>query len=178
MLGYQRDMFMGLSWDYECTRAGLMSELTRHWTDGNYYSAVTQVNRLVEKLEKRIRNMAPKAEAKPPKEKFYWVNCPVTEEDIPNIEALFPTVESALDLLGAAIAEGLKVSFALNPKNDLTICSLSDRREESATFGACLTGGADGWSEALCVMLYKYTALLQGDLSEGQETAGTKRRIM
>jgi len=72
----------------------------------------------------------------------------------------------------------LKVSFAVNGKNDLTICSFADRREDSATFGACLTGGADGWYDALRVTLYKYTLLLHGDLGEGEKANGARSRIV
>jgi len=122
--------------------------------------------------------MAPAKDKTVPDNKFFFVNVTVDEDDIPKIDELFPTPEVTFGLLTGVLAEGLKVSFALNGRNDMTICSLSDRREDSKTFGACLTGGADGWYDSLCVCLYKYTALLQGDLGRGETSSGRKTRII
>lgn len=178
MAVYQRDMFTGLAWDYECTRAGLISVLKWHSGDGNWRPAIREVNRVVEKLERWIRNMAPKAQQKDVTATFYFVNVPVGEDDIPVIDEMFRSADTAFSMLNAVLTEGFKVSFSLNSQNNLTVCSLTDRREGSPTIGACLTGGGDGWFESLCVMLYKYTHLLQGDLSNGSRGVGQGRRIM
>lgn len=148
------------------------------WTLGNHYHAVNQVNRIVVQMEKRIRNMAPKALSSPSDVKFYFVNVSVGEDDIPIMDELFPTPDVTFNLLTGMLADGLKVSFALNAHNDMTICSITDRREGSKTAGACLTGGGDGWYDALVVALYKYTHLLQGDLGAGKSSAGQSRRII
>lgn len=113
-----------------------------------------------------------------PQGKFYWVNAAVDEDDLPEINRLLPTPEVTFNLLTGVLLEGLKVGFSVNAKNDLTICSISDRREGSPTFGACLTGGADGWYDSLCVCLYKYTALLQGNLANGSTSNESKSRII
>lgn len=109
---------------------------------------------------------------------FYFVNVTVGEDDLPEIDRLFPTADVTFGLLTAVLDKGLKVSFAFNSQNNMMVCSLTDRTPDSPTCGACLTGGGDGWYESLCVTLYKYTALLQGDLANGSKQVGSSRRIM
>jgi hypothetical protein len=109
---------------------------------------------------------------------FYFVNVSVSEDDLPNIDVLFPTPDTTFTLFTAILDAGLKVGFALNAKADLVVCSLTDRREGSPTLGACLTGGGEGWYDALRVVLYKYTSLLQGDFANGSSPTGMKKRIM
>lgn len=156
----------------------LTFDLWRLWNEGNTSYTTRKVNLLIESMEKVIATMVDVPKQSGKQEKFYWVNAAVDEDDLPEIERLFPSPEVTFTLLTAVLADGLKVSFNVNAKNSLTICSLSDRREESPTFGACLTGGADGWYDALCVCLYKFTALLQGDLANGSATNGPKARII
>lgn len=116
----------------------------------------------------------PKAEVS----SFYFVNVAVTEDDLPSIDELFPTPDTTFQIFTAVLDAGLKVGFSLNAKADMVVCSLTDRREGSPTVGACLTGGGEGWYVALCVVLYKYTALLHGDFANGNTGEGSKRRIM
>lgn len=160
------------------TLAGMRLDLWRNWSDGNWWPTIKHVNLVVGEMEKRIRNMAPVKQNNSTNGTFFWVNAPVEDNDVEKIDELFPTPDVTFGLLTGVLTEGLKVSFALNSRNDLTICSLSDRREGSPTFGACLTGGADGWYSALCVCLYKYTALLHGDLANGSRSNGEARRII
>lgn len=156
----------------------LRAELWRLWTGGNYAPVTRRVNATIEQMEVRIGRMTGKPQKNGKLDKFYFVSCPISEEDMPEIDGAYPTPESVWDALTGFIAEGLKVSFAVNAKNDMTICSLTDRREESASFGACLTGGADGWYDALRVTAYKYTALLHGELgAEGTVGKPTSRII-
>jgi len=156
----------------------LRKEFWRHWNDGNYARDARAINLIVTRLDEWIGNMTDRAKQVPDNGNFHFVNVSVGDDDIEQIDELFPTPDVAFGLLSAVLVEGLKVSFAVNVRNDLTICSLSDRREGSDSFGACLTGGGDGWYDALCVCLYKYTALLNGDLNEGSTSTGTRRRIM
>lgn len=157
---------------------GLILALWSIWSEGNTAYTTRRVNGILSQLEARIQNVATRPEATPSKERFYWVNVAVGDDDVEKIDELFPTPEVTFRLLTAVLVEGLKVSFSVNAKNDMTVCSLSDRRTDSDSFGACLTGGADGWYDALCVCLYKYTALLQGDLNNGSVSDGERKRIM
>jgi len=108
---------------------------------------------------------------------FRFVSCPVGEGDLENIEKAYPTADTTFDFLVSVLTEGLKVSFSLNDQNHLVICSLYDRRTDSPSFGACLTGGAENWYDALRVAAYKYTALLHGDLGADNSPGSLTRRI-
>jgi len=125
-----------------------------------------------------MAKLSGKQDAKADLSKFYFVSCSVNPDAWEHIAGLYPTAEHTFDFLAAVLADGLKVSFAVNGKNDLTICSLTDRREGSASFGACLTGGADGWYDALRVVAYKYTALLHGELGTEGVPVGQSARII
>ena len=157
---------------------GLRLEFWSIWTIGNYAGDARKINHLVQRLDEWIGNMVERAPQAAENGNFHFVNVSVGDDDIEKIDELFPTADVTFGLLTAVLTEGLKVSFAVNGRNDLTICSLSDRREDSPSFGACLTGGGDGWYESLCVCLYKYTALLQGDLNNGSTSTGSRRRII
>jgi len=178
MMDYQRALFPGVAYGGMSTFGALRLEFWRHWTDGNWHTSVRHMNLLTEKLEERITKMSDKRSDNAPNAPFFFINVPVSDADLDAIDELFPVPDVAFNLLASVIAEGFKVSFALNHSNQLTICSLFDRRDGSTTLGGCLTGGGDGWYESLCVCLYKYTALLHGDLEEGRKTTGDNRRIM
>lgn len=160
------------------TYAGCLLDLWSIWSGGNYAPTVAQVNHTLAQMEKRLALVTKAKSTAIDNGRFYFVNVSVGDDDIDRIDELFPTPEQTFQLLTGVLIDGLKVSFSVNAKNDMTICSLSDRREASPTFGACLTGGADGWYDALCVCLYKYTALLHGDLSEATRSNGPSRRII
>jgi len=157
---------------------GLKIELHRRWNDGNWHSAIREVNSIVESMAERVRPVSSGEKKAFDASKFYFVNCAISEDDWEKVAGAYATAESTWDGLTAVLAEGLKVTFAVNGKNNLTICSFSDRRESSTTFGACLTGGADGWYDALRVTLYKYALLLHGDLGEGEKANGARSRIV
>jgi len=159
-------------------RASIRRDLHRLWNVGQYMVEVRLVNDLIETWGLRMAKMSGRTETKVEQNRFYFVNCPVGEDTWVAVAEAYPSAESTFDFLEAVLADGLKVSFAVNSRNDMTICSLSDRREESPSFGACLTGGADGWYDALRVTAYKYTALLHGDLGqEGEHKSPTSRII-
>jgi len=157
---------------------GLKIELHRRWNEGNWHSAVREVNTIVESMAERLVPVSTGEKKAFDGSKFYFVNCAISEDDWEKVAACYVSAESTWDGLTAVLAEGLKVSFAVNGKNNLTICSIADRRTDSPTFGACLTGGADGWYDALRVTLYKYTLLLHGDLGEGDKATGARSRIV
>lgn len=178
MAGYQLSFLGSLEYGSSKTCNSLLLDLWRCWSEGNTAYTTRKVNRIVAHLSERIQILMPVPQKTADNGAFYFVNVSVDEDDLPEIEQLFPTPEVTFRLLTAVLVSGLKVSFAVNAKNDLTICSLSDRREGSASFGACLTGGADGWYDSLCVCLYKFTALLQGDFANGSKGGGEKPRII
>lgn len=177
-----KDFQNRLPWDFASIQGvntrSLILDLWRRWNDGNYSWVTRDINRIVDTIEERIRIMSPKPDSKFDASKFYFVSCSVSETDIPEIERLYPTPDTVFDFLVGVLAEGLKVSFAVNAKNDLTICSLTDKTEGSASYGGCLTGGADGWYDALRVVAYKYTALLHGDMSQGERGESKTMRIL
>lgn len=150
----------------------------RHWNDGNWHIHAKTANSLIQRLSERLGIVTDKAGSNGKVEHFFFVNVAVGEDDIERIDELFPTPDVTFQILTGVLQAGLKVGFAVNAKNDMTICSLTDRRQDSETVGACLTGGADGWYDALCVCLYKFTALLHGDFAEGSSQAGPARRII
>lgn len=178
MNGYQLSFLESFECGTSKTCNSLVLDLWRCWNEGNTAYTTRKVNRIVAHLGERIQLLMNVPQKPVDNGAFYFVNVGVDEEDLPEIEHLFPTPEVTFRLLTGVLEAGLKVSFAVNAKNDLTICSLSDRRAESESFGACLTGGADGWYDALCVCLYKYTALLQGDFANGNKGGSEKPRII
>lgn len=159
------------------TYGDIRRDFWRTWNGGNYARDARAINQLVSQLEKWIFTMVKQPEQKPESFPFHFVNVAVSDDDIDTIDELFPTADVAFGLLTGVLTEGFKVSFAVNSRNDMTICSLFDKREGSPTAGACLTGGGDGWYESLVVCLYKYTHLLQGDLGAAAADKGVKRRI-
>lgn len=133
---------------------------------------VHTINILCIEAELRMRIVAKgKTEYRPP-DNFRFVTVTVSGEDVAKIDEAYGTPEAVFDFLQEAIAEGLKVSFASNEKNGMVVCSLYDRRKDSPSSGACLTGGAATWYDALRVVAYKYTVILHGDLSEDGNVTG------
>jgi len=178
MAAFQRDLFPYEGYGETSTLESSRLALWRVRNASNSQFTCARVTHLVATMQERIRVMAPKGTVDVTNGHFQFVNVAVSDDDIEKVEELFPTPDVAFNLLTGVLTEGLKVSFSLNSANDLTICSLYDKREKSPTHGHCLTGGADGWYDALCVVLYKYTALLHGDLANGDAGTGSRRRIV
>lgn len=136
------------------------------------------VNQLVAQWEVMMARQGKGKQETTQLDTFYYVNVAITPMDWPLVEAEFPTVEGTLETLGALLLEGMKVSFSHNHQNQVTMCSLTDKREGSPTRGACLSGGADGWYDAFRVVLWKYLCVLKGDLSRENQASGGTLRLM
>lgn len=149
----------GRSW------SSLHFELREMQNDGNWPLTIRAVNDIIGRMAVRMAKAGLDASKKADLSKFYFVNCPIGVDAWGSIEEAFPTADIVFASLGSLLVDGFKVSFSLNPQNDMTVCSITDKREGSVSVGACLTGGADGWYDALRVCLYKYEVVLQGDLT-------------
>lgn len=111
-------------------------------------------------------------------EKFYFVNCPVGAEDWELVQVEFRESTVVFEWVEELMLRGYKLSFSLNVQNGLVIASLTDKRKDAPTFGACLTGGAVGWYDALRVLLFKFVTVLKEDLSQAKLADGGSSRIV
>jgi len=155
----------------------LRAQLRHHMNDGNWYQTTALVNMVVSKMEDRMGKSGNARKSVGSLDSFHFVNVPVSAEDWELVVQEFSEVEAVLASVGEFVAVGYKLSFSLNGQNQLTVCSLTDKREGSSTYGACLTGGADGWYDALRVVLYKFHCVLKGDLANAQSGVGSTIRI-
>jgi len=150
----------------------------RCWNSGNYASEARHVTKLCTELGDWVNTMANKKQVRDPEVAFYFVNVAVDDDDLEGIAEAYGKPDGVFDALTGLLSEGLRVAFSVNARNDMTTCSLTDKREGSASQGATLSGSADGWYDALRVTLYKYHVLLGGDLTAGERVKGSKPRIM
>jgi len=144
---------------------------------GNNWQTVRDVMRLVGRVEARMSVSGKRSTRTTDLSQFYFVACPIGESDWARVVETFPVADDVFNQLATWLGEGLKISFSINPGNDQTICSLTDKREASASYGACLTAGADGWYDALRVCAFKYVVLLNGSLSNAQRQPSPSARI-
>lgn len=145
--------------------------------DKRYPRDIHTISVMLIELEERLGIVAKRVEQAWDGGNFHFVTVSVSAEDMPKIEELYGSPEAVFDFLQETVGEGLKVSFALNDKNGMVVCSLFDRRKDSPSTGACLTGGAATWYDALRVVAYKYTALLHGDLCADGNVLGLTGQI-
>lgn len=144
---------------------GLLFELGTLRNSGNTATIARKINGLVEHMGVLMGKQGKGSNGKAGLESFHFVNVSVTADDWPIVVAEYAETERVLESLGALVLAGYKVSFSANFQNGLTVASLTDKREGSPTFGACLTGSADGWYDAFRVLLYKFECVLKTDLS-------------
>lgn len=159
------------------TVASWRRELWQLWNEGNTVWTVRKVNELTHWMEVLMAARNGRAQETFDKSKFYFVNCTIGADAWPSIGETFKTPETTFDALGDLLLAGYKVSFNVNPTNDMTICSITDKREGSVSYGACLTGGADGWYDALRVASYKLLVLLEGEMKNAAKGDGSLGRI-
>lgn len=156
----------------------LKTELQLLRNVGNAEYFIRRVNQLVSRIGERMTTQKKVKQQTNGLENFHFVNCSVGPDDWVLVEAEFGEAEGVFDSLSLLLAQGFKVSFSINHGNNLTIASLTDKRDMSVTYGACLTAGADGWYDALRVLLYKYHVVLKDDLAIDAESLRGNARIM
>jgi len=157
---------------------GWRLKLWRHWNDGNYPMTAAILNRYVEDYIEMTGKRQNGSKGNAEKTNFYFVNCAVDASMWENVAEAYPLADDVFIALAGLLDDGYKVGFSVNTGNNLTTCSITDKREGSQTNGACLTAAADGWYDALRVGLYKFTMLLHGDLANATKADGGGVRIM
>lgn len=155
----------------------LQRELFHKWNNGNYHSAVREVNTLIKRIEDKMSRAGNKMKTSNTNDNFFYVNCPVEEEAFGDIINIYDDIDAVLERLVLFIQTGYKVGFSLASDGELTVCAVTDKREGSETKGGCLTASADGWYDAFRVLLYKHDVLLQGDWGAAPVPGSERRRI-
>lgn len=133
---------------------------------------------LIKELEDVART---RSKDKPPvsvNKEFRFINVALDDSAYEDIMDRYSDGDALMDAFQVYMETGYKFSFALNGQNDLVICSMTDRRPNSVTENACLTGGADSWYDALKVVLYKHEVILLSDWSKASDIGATKRRLL
>lgn len=156
----------------------LKTELRILMSAGNTEYFVRRVNQYVSRIGVRMTTQKKGKAQSNGLENFHFVNCSVGPDDWVLVEAEFGEADGVFDSLALLLAQGFKVSFSVNHGNNLTIATLTDKRDVSLTYGACLTAGADGWYDALRVLLYKYHVVLKDDLAIDPDVNRGNARIM
>lgn len=90
------------------------------------------------------------------KQEFRFINYNLTTTDLDDLaeydlETEFP-LERSLEL----VAEGYKLSFSNDERNQSFICALTDKRESSEFFNACVTGRGATAYDAWCALAYRH----------------------
>jgi len=133
---------------------------------------------LIRELEIMARKRSNKVPTTKNPGEFRFMNVPVPDDAYEDIMDKYSDGDALMDSFQLLMETGYKFGFALNAQNDMFICSMTDRRPESPTLNACLTGGADSWYDALKVTLYKHQVLLQSDWTKAEGVETVKRRLI
>lgn len=142
------------------------------------WNTINRVNDLLYSLGEVMVKQPKAAPQSAGLESFYFVNCPVNPEDWELVQLEFKESTVVFEWVEELMLRGYKLSFSLNVQNGLVVASLTDKRKDAPSFGACLTGGAVGWYDALRVLLFKFVVVLKEDLGKAAAAGGTASRIV
>jgi len=177
-MDFQREL-PGVSWGSPGTSVGGCHRalIEIRYAPPSWYT-IRSLTSLVKDLETMARKRSNKVPVTRNGGDFRFINVPVPDDAYEDIMDKYSDADALMDSFQLLMEAGYKFGFALNAQNDMFICSMTDRRSDSATENACLTGGADSWYDALKVTLYKHQVLLQSDWSKAEGLDIVKRRLI
>jgi len=156
---------------------GLMLEMWRMGSFAGSASNTAQINGLVSSLGEMMAQRQNGKQETARQDTFFYVNVSVSDTDWELICTEYSDVDAVLLSLGEHLLLGFKIGFSYNHQNGLTICSLTDRRPGSVSYGACLSGSADGWYDSWRVVLFKFHVILKGNLGTEETQKDRRPRI-
>lgn len=101
-----------------------------------------------------------------------FVDIRITSEDWEEMNATPYSPEEMSDDVSTLLTRGYRLSFSYNQQNDATIASLTCKAEGDVNEGKTLTAFAQGWLDALRLVLWKNEHIARGNWSKAAKERG------